>query len=153
MKAKWFPVLAVLAVLTALSLACTLTGKKAAAPQPAQPDNPAAQPDIASGSDEHSDGESGSETSFPLPDAKIEGLTELGNGQINYQVKMSLDKVIQFYRQEFKNRGLTEREILFSQTDSTFSMVFDGDPGGKALVIQGVAIQDLTNVNIRHEDI
>ena len=34
-----------------------------------------------------------------------------------------------------------------------FSIVFDGSPNGKALVVQGVALGTSTNVNIRYEDV
>ncbi len=58
-----------------------------------------------------------------------------------------MQDVIDFYKQAFKAQGLVEREILFSKQTTTFSMVFDGDPSGKAIVVQGVVIQDKVNVN------
>jgi hypothetical protein len=48
-------------------------------------------------------------------------------------------------------KGITEREVNFSQTDTTFSMVFDGASNGKQIVIQGVVMGDKVNVNIRYE--
>ncbi|NPV76436.1 MAG: hypothetical protein HPY59_08665 [Anaerolineae bacterium] len=160
MKNKWLPILTTWIVLAALSLACSLGGGKAteepaAPPAPAagQEDKQPAEPPLATGKGEHGAGDGGSNAQFPMPEAKIEGLTDLGNGQINYQVNMDLDAVIAFYKQAFKAQGLVEREIVFSQTDTTFSMVFDGDPSGNAIVVQGVVIQDKVNVNIRYEDL
>lgn len=160
MKNKWLPILTTWIVLAALSLACSLSGGKATE-EPAAPPTPAAgqeepQPSelpLATGQGEHGAGNDASNAQFPMPDAKIEGLTDLGNGQINYQVGMDMQDVIDFYKQAFKAQGLVEREILFSKTDTTFSMVFDGDPSGKAIVVQGVVIQDKVNVNIRYEEV
>ena len=53
----------------------------------------------------------------------------------------------------FTEKGLTERTLLTATTDTTFSMVFDGWPNGKALVMQGVDLGVSRNVNIRFEDI
>lgn len=160
MKSKYLPILTTWIVLAALSLACSLSGGKAtrtdiAPPAPAagQEEPKQAEAPLATSKGEHSTTGSASTAQFPIPDAKIEGYTDLGEGQINYQVKMGLKDVIAFYKQAFKAQGLSEREIVFSQTDTTFSMVFDGDPSGKAIVVQGVLIQDKMNVNIRYEDI
>jgi len=46
-----------------------------------------------------------------------------------------------------------EREINTTIEDATFSMVFDGPPSGKAIVIQGVNLGEAVNINIRFEDI
>lgn len=161
MKNKLYPIVTAWIVLAALSLACSLSGGKAteapaapAATSAAGQENPKpAEPTQPASKGENSTGSSASDVQFPMPDAKIEGLTDLGNGQVNYQVSMKLEDIIAFYKQAFKAQGLEEREILFSQTDTTFSMVFDGDPSGKAIVIQGVALQDKVNVNIRYEDV
>lgn len=50
--------------------------------------------------------------------------------------------------------GYTEREILTAVTEVTFSMVFDGDPSGKAVVIQSVDLGDSSRtIAIRLEDV
>jgi hypothetical protein len=67
---------------------------------------------------------------------------------------MSMDDVMQFYRDEYAAMGYTEREILTVISDSTFSMVFDGDPSGNAVVIQSVDLGDGSRtVSIRLEDV
>jgi hypothetical protein len=78
---------------------------------------------------------------------------EGGEGQVNFQTSLSLDEVIEFYRQALTDKGLTERPILTVTSDTTFSMVFDGWPNGQALVIQGVDLGANRNVNIRLEDV
>jgi hypothetical protein len=91
------------------------------------------------------------DTKFPLPD-DVRNFMKTGSDGINFQTGMTMQAVIDFYRGEFSSQGLTERQLLTAISDTTFSMVFDGDPAG-AVVIQGVDLGDgTTNVNIRHED-
>jgi hypothetical protein len=100
-----------------------------------------------------SSGSSGYNTKFPLPDSVI-NFTDTGNGSINFQTKMSVTDTIAWYRAEFVKTGLRERTSNTAITASTFSMVFDGDPSGLAIVIQGVDLGNgLTNVNIRYEKV
>ncbi len=92
-------------------------------------------------------------TKFPLP-ASVKNLTQTSNGEVNFQTSLSLKDTISFYRDAFSKAGLKERTINTSITDTTFSMVFDGDPSGKAIVIQGVDLGNgSTNVNIRYESV
>lgn len=92
------------------------------------------------------------DTNFPLPD-DVRNFMKTGSDGINFQTGMSMQAVIDFYRSEFISQGLTERQLLTVISDTTFSMVFDGDPAG-AVVIQGVDLGDgTTNVNIRHEEV
>jgi hypothetical protein len=93
------------------------------------------------------------DTVFPLPDDVGNFAGEGGESQVNFQTSLSLDEVIEFYRQALTEKGLTERALLTVTTDTTFSMVFDGWPNGKALVIQGVDLGASRNVNIRFEDV
>lgn len=93
----------------------------------------------------------GVDTNFPLP-ASVSNLTDTGDGSINFQTKLSIDESVAFYRDALGNAGLTERTINTAITESTFSLVFDGDPNGKALVVQGVDLGGgMTNINIRYE--
>jgi hypothetical protein len=98
-------------------------------------------------------GSSAYNTKFPMP-AAVSNFTETGTDSINFQTKTSLADTIAFYRASFTGEGLTERSINTAITDSTFSLVFDGDPSGKAIVVQGVDLGNgTTNVNIRYEDL
>ncbi len=100
-----------------------------------------------------SPGGSSYNTKFPLPSSVI-NFTDTGNGSINFQTKMSIKDTIDWYRGAFSSAGLKERTDNTAITDTTFSMVFDGDPSGQAIVIQGVDLGNgLTNVNIRYEKI
>ncbi len=95
----------------------------------------------------------GHDTKFPLP-SSVSNFTDMGSGSINFQTDMSLKDTIAFYRNAFGKQGLTERTINTAITDTTFSMVFDGDPSGQAGVIQGVDLGGgKTNVNIRYEKV
>lgn len=92
-------------------------------------------------------------TKFPLP-ASVKNFTQTSSGEVNFQTSLSLKDTISFYRDAFAKAGLKERTINTAITDTTFSMVFDGDPSGKAIVIQGVDLGNgSTNVNIRYESV
>lgn len=98
-----------------------------------------------------SNGSSGYNTKFPLPGSVV-NFTDTGNGSINFQTKMTPKDTLQFYRDAFGKQGLKERTINTAITDQTFSLVFDGDPSGQAVVLQGVDLGNgMTNVNIRYE--
>jgi hypothetical protein len=93
------------------------------------------------------------DTVFPLPDDVQNFIGEGGENMVNFQTSLSLEEVIEFYRQAFTGQGLTERKVLTVIEDEIFSMVFDGWPNDKALVIQGVDLGETTNINIRFEDV
>ena len=93
------------------------------------------------------------DTEFPVP-SDVKNFTKLGEDTINYQTSMTLTEVVDFYRNQFEKTGYTEREITTVINDTTFSIVWDGHPSGKALVVQGVDLGDGTvNVNVRLEDV
>ena len=96
-------------------------------------------------------GASSYNTKFPLP-GNVTNFTDMGNGSINFQTNLSLKNTIAFYRDAFKKEGITERTINTAITGTTFSLVFDGDPTGLAIVVQGVDLGNgKINVNIRYE--
>ncbi len=92
-------------------------------------------------------------TDFPMT-ADAFNVVEVGDGSIVYYTKLSAEEAMKFYRDEYTSKGYTEREILTVVSDGTFSMVFDGDPSGKAVVIQSVDLGDGSRtIAIRLEDI
>jgi hypothetical protein len=93
------------------------------------------------------------DTVFPLPGDVQNFIGEGGENMVNFQTSLSLEEAIEFYRQAFTGQGLTERKVLTAIEDEIFSMVFDGWPNDKALVIQGVDLGETTNINIRFEDV
>ena len=136
-------------VLVFVSLACSLFGGGSSSSgvgdssSPGVGDSPSAV-----------EGESDDSTAkFPRP-PKVENFTDLGDGSINYQTSMKLTEVIDFYRDQFGKAGYVERPILTVINEDTFSMVWDGHPSGKAIVVQGVDLGDgSVNVNVRLEDV
>jgi len=93
-----------------------------------------------------------SSTEFPMTEDAY-NITEV-SGSLIFYTKLSLDDTMKFYRDEYASRGYTERELLTVVSDGTFSMVFDGDPSGKAVVIQSVDLGDGSRtVAIRLEDV
>jgi hypothetical protein len=93
------------------------------------------------------------DTAFPLPD-DVQNLTGGGGEEmVNFQTGLSINKVIEFYRQALAEQDLTEYELLTTIEDEAFSVVFTGWPDGRELVIQGVDLGGSTSVNIRLEEV
>jgi hypothetical protein len=93
------------------------------------------------------------DTVFPLPEDVREFIGEGGEEMVVFQTNLSLEEVVAFYRQALAAQGLTEREILTVIEDEGFSMVFDGWPDGRSVVVQGVDFGETVNVSIRLEDV
>ena len=142
-------------ILILASLACqTLTGGPNASPT-SLPANDNSSPDVtpptpATSNENNTEGITSSD--FPMtPDAF--NVTEAG-GSLVFYTKLSLEETMQFYRDEYTSRGYTERESSTVVSGGTFSMVFDGDPSGKAVVVQSVDLGDGSRtVAIRLEDV
>ena len=81
------------------------------------------------------------DTDFPMT-ADAFNVVEVGDDSIVYYTKLSAEDAMKFYRDEYTVKGYTEREILTQVGQGTFSIVFDGDPSGKAVVIQSVDLGD-----------
>ena len=151
---KKYSVLFAILALVLASLACqTLMGGGGDSTQvePLPPvDNSGDAPTEESSDD--SDFSFGGDSEFPMPDDASNVVNVAGT--VNYQTNLSLDEAMAFYRDVYGKEGYTEREILTTVSDGVFSFVFDGDPSGKAIVIQGVDFGDGTvNINISLQDI
>ena len=116
-------------------------------PEPAEPAAPTEiPPEPPSGMGEI-------ESDFPLPD-DVQNFMQMGENSINFQTSLSLEEVVDFYRDVFIAQGLTERKLLTLVEDEVVSMVFDGAPNGMAIVLQCVDLGNgSTNVNLRFEDV
>ena len=155
---KLYRISLALAVLVLALLACqALTGGgnevPAAASEPAndQPDQTTAAPTTSNDSNSNDRPTIGAD--FPMTVDAYNAI-DTGNGSLLYYTKMSLEDVMKFYRDEYTAKGYKEREILTVVSSGTFSMVFDGDPSGKAVVIQSVDLGDGSRtVAIRLEDV
>jgi hypothetical protein len=104
-----------------------------------------------------SDGQapSGVPAEFPVTqDAmNLQVLVTGDKAQINYQTKMSLEDVIGYCTAFLVTQGWEMRGNLTSKTEATFSIVFESSAKSSDIVIQGVKLGDLTNVNVRYEDV
>lgn len=152
---KMHRMFAALIVLVLASLACNaVTGNK---PSASNDNTAATQPagDASATTVPNANNGNGStvKTDFPLT-ADATNVTDVGDGSILFYTKMSADDVMKFYRDTYTAKGYKERTLLTVVSGTTFSMVFDGDPSGKSVVIQSV---DLGNgsrtVSIRLEAI
>lgn len=141
---KYYRITLAIVVLVLASIACqALTGGSESTvpgglePTPATSEN---------------NGESVTNSAFPMT-ADAYNVTEAG-GSLIFYTKLTMEDTLQFYRNEYAAKGYTEREALTVISDGTFSMVFDGDPSGKAVVIQSVDLGDGSRtVSIRLEDV
>ena len=142
-----------LSVLLFASLACQTLCGGGGGNEPVVATNAGdSNPPAVSTTDPGSSG-STSDSGFPMT-ADAFNITELGDGSLLYYTKLSLEDVMAFYRAEYTSQGYTEREILTVVSEGTFSMVFDGDASGKAVVIQSVDLGDGSRtVSIRLEEV
>jgi len=90
---------------------------------------------------------------FPITNdaTNLKVLATGDQAQINYQTKMSMIEVIGYCTAFLTTEGWQIRPNLLSQTGTTFSLVFSNSSKPADIVIQGVKVGDLTNVNVRYE--
>jgi hypothetical protein len=148
---KHYCIYLAIAVLVLASLACqAMTGSPDVPPAAESTDPGVTEPTPVG--DNNSNTDSVTSTDFPMT-ADAYNITDV-NGTLLFYTKLSLEDTMKFYRDEYTARGFTEREILTVAADGTFSMVFDGDSSGKAVVIQSVDLGDGSRtVSIRLEDV
>ena len=126
-----------LMVLALVSLACRALSGGGGAPS-APPNESNSNPSTVATQDSGSGGNgSSSDSEFPMT-ADAYSVTKIGEGSVLYYTKLSQEDIMKFYRDTYSAKGYKEREVLTVVSDTTFSMVFDGDPSGKAVVIQSV---------------
>jgi hypothetical protein len=143
----------VLAVLVLASLACQALSGGGGNDLPANPSGDEALPSSTDEPVEEEPLPADSTGDFPMT-ADAYQVMNIGDGSVLYYTKLSLEDVMKFYRDEYTAKGYTERELLTVVSDGVFSMVFDGDPSGKAIVIQSVDLGDGSRtVAIRLEDV
>lgn len=141
-----------IAALVLASLACqAVTGGGSNDVKDVSPSNDsvtqpeAEQPDIeepteAPAADSNSGTDSSVSSDFPMIDDAF-NVVEVG-GSLIYYTKLSAEDALKFYRDEYTSMGYMERELLTVVESGMFSIVFDGDPSGKAVVIQSVDLGD-----------
>lgn len=90
---------------------------------------------------------------FPITQdaASLKVLATGDQAQINYQTKMSLAEVMSFCTVQLTSAGWQLRPDLLSMTSTTFSIVFASSSKPTDIVIQGVQVGNMTNVNVRYE--
>ena len=149
---KTFRIFAAILVLTLASLACQAV--KGGGDDTSSPEADESSIEVSPSDSSPSDtGSVSVETDFILT-ADAFNITDIGDGNVLFYTKMSLEDVMKFYRDEYGSRGYSEREILTVVNDGIFNLVFDGDPSGSAIVIQSVDLGDGSRtVTIRLEDV
>jgi hypothetical protein len=133
---KQYRIFLALTALVLASLACNaLTGSGADQDTQTLPDAPTLEQTdpIEPPSSNAGGSDSAIDADFPVTEDAF-NFTDMGDGSIVFFTKMSSDEVLKFYRDEYTAEGYTERELL--------TTIFDGDPSGKAVVIQSVDMGD-----------
>ena len=100
--------------------------------------------------------QSGFDTHLPLPTDVRQFTKTLKSDQINYQTGLSLEQITEFYRRVFAGQGLVENALLTSTSAQHLSLVFEGLPEDRVIIVQSVdlaygTMQDIRNVNVRTE--
>ena len=159
---KHYRLFVAIAVLVSASLACqaVLGGRdtddnKAPSSENGgnRPDTPQPTQAPTNSINSNSDSSSTIQTDFPMTDDAF-NVTDLGNGSILYYTRLSAEDAIQFYRDAYTAKGYAERKVTTVIADTTFSMVFDGDPSGKAVIVQSVDMGDGSRtITVRLEDV
>ena len=133
-----YRILLAVVVLVLLSLACQALSGGGSAPSeiPSSSDG-----GDANKTDESDSGNAAPTSDFPMVDDAF-NLVDVGDGSVLYYTKMSGEDVMNFYRDAYSSRGYTENELLTVVSDGVFSLVFDGGPDERAVVIQSVDLGD-----------
>jgi hypothetical protein len=147
-------VLAMLMVLVLASLACQAFSGVGSRPESNDVNAPSSSDEgYIDKNDQSNENETAAESDFPMTIDAYHVL-DVGDGSILYYTKLSQDDVMKFYRDEYASRAYTENELLTVVSDGVFSMVFEGDPSGKSVVIQSVDLGDGSRtVAIRLEEL
>jgi len=140
---KYYRIYLAIACLVLGSLACqAMVGGRAETTTPTPAD-----------STDNNGNNNSTSTDFPITEDAY-NIIDVGEGSVIFYTKMSLEDIMQFYRDEYTSRGYVEREILTVVDSGTLNMVFDGDPSGMSVVIQSVDLGDGScTVTLRLEDI
>ena len=136
---KQYRIILALTALVIASLACNaVTGNKnnSVVPSDSSSGNQAQTTEAPPSSNDNSNG-SNVKSDFPMT-ADASNVVDVGDGSLVYYTKMSMADAMKFYRDAYTAKGYKERKLLTVTSDTTFSIVFDGDPSGKAVVIQSV---------------
>ena len=146
---KHYRLFLTLTVLVVASLACTaLAGGKSNSTTPnSSSGNQTGQSTATSGGNSSTT----IKTDFPMTaDAYNASETD---GSLLYFTKLSQADLMKFYRDAYAAKGYKERTLLTVTSDTTLSMVFDGDSSGKAVVMQSVSLGDSSTVALRLESV
>lgn len=124
------------------SLACNALSGGGGGDAPIAPSGGNAPATVAPQNNDSSGGNADTSASgFPIT-SDAYNVVDLGDGNLLYYSKLPQKEILQFYRDEYVSRGYTERGLLTTTSNGVFSIVFDGDPSGKAVVIQSVDLGD-----------
>ena len=96
---------------------------------------------------------------FPVPRSDKPASTQEGFGRVlydlaggdNYQTKMGLPEVMSFCTVQLSSAGWTMQPNMIALSDTTFSITFTSSSNPSDIVIQGVTVGAMTNVNVRYE--
>jgi hypothetical protein len=90
---------------------------------------------------------------FPVTQdaTNLKVLTTGAQAQIDYQTSMNLNEVIGFCTVKLTSAGWVLQPVMMSMTATNFSVAFSSSSNPADIVIQGVTVGNLTNVNVKYE--
>ena len=138
---KFKQIFLALTVLALASLACSLLSGGGGGGDAPVPPSGGDSPATAAPQDNSGGNADTSASGFPIT-ADAYNVVDLGDGSLLYYTKLPQAEVLKFYRDEYVSRGYVERALLTTISDGVFSIVYDGDPSGKAVVNQSVDLGD-----------
>ena len=138
---KYYRIYLAIALFVLASLACQALGGGSRSTPVAPPASDTTSPDSSQPTAVNSDNNNNAiNTDFPMT-SDAYNVTQAG-GSLIFYTKLSLEDAMKFYRDTYASKGYTERKALTTVSNGTFSIVFDGDPSGKAVVVQSVDLGD-----------
>jgi hypothetical protein len=95
--------------------------------------------------------------SFPLPEDAQNITKTLRTDAVNFQTRLSLGGIAEFYRRAFAEQGFPERRLFAYPSNEYVSLIFEGLPNNRIIVVMAIDLaysseQDLRNVNIHTEE-
>jgi len=83
---------------------------------------------------------------YPLPDGVV--INNANGDVVNYTTPMSVDKVVEFYRQEYAKQGVTEMADAAAISGDSAKIGFHNPSNSKNIYIQAVKQGDETKVHL-----
>src|SRR5262245_5776039 len=83
---------------------------------------------------------------YPLPDGVV--VNNANGDVVNYTTSMSVDKVVEFYRQEYAKQSVTEVADAAAISSDSAKLTFHNSSNNKNISVEAVKQGDQTKVHL-----